>query len=205
MARQHSKDKQQPLANSAIVDLFFLEENTPYARIRMLIDFDDPRAVALPWHKNYEGKVDRPCYEQFDLECKDCASSNKKTRNNEDVYAWPLWDYETQRVRLLVGRENNFTIVGKLFEFYEKRGTILGRDFIVKKVADKKNPKFTKYALIPEDLSTFQFESEAYIPGTDTTMKTIILARDPELTEALGIAMEERLGAILERELENEG
>ncbi len=196
---------ERPVTNSAVVDLFFLGENTPRARVRMLIDFDDPRAVALPWHKNSDQKIDRPCYEQFNLECDDCASSNKKTRNNEDVYAWPLWDYEAGRTRLLVGRENSFTIVGKVFEFYEERGSIVGRDFIVKKVADEKNPKFTKYALIPEDHSTFQFESEAYTPDIDITMKTIILARDPELAEALGISTEERLGAFLERELENEG
>lgn len=187
------------------MDLLFLGENTPQARIRMLIDFDDSRAVAMPWHKNYEEKVDRPCREQFGLQCDDCASSNKKTRNNEDVFAWPVWDYEAQRVRILVGRQNNFTIVGKLFEYYEERGTILGRDFIVKRVPDEKNKQFTKYALVPEDPSPFRFEEQASIPGSDTIMKTIILARDPELAEALGISTEERLGTFLERELENEG
>lgn len=191
--------EEQPLANSAVADLFFLSEDAPRARIRMLIDFDDPRAVAMPWHKNYEEKVDRPCLEQFDLECDDCASSNKKTRNNEDVYAWPLWDYEASKARILVGRENSFTIVGKLFEYYEERGTIIGRDFIVKEVPDEKNPKFTKYALIPEDPSKFQFEGEAYIPDADTIQKTLVLARDPELAEELGISMEERLGAFAER------
>lgn len=59
--------------------------------------------------------------------------------------------------------------------------------------------------LVPEDPSMFQFESEAHIPGADTTMKTIILACDPELAEELGISMEERLSAFLEHKPENEG
>ncbi len=190
--------KERPQGNSAVADLFFLTEETPRARIRFLFDFDDPRALAMPWHKNYEEKIDRPCLEQFDMECDDCASTNKKTRNNEDVFAWAVWDYEAQRVRILVGRQNSFTLVGKLFEYYEERGSIVGRDFIAKRVPDEKNSQFTKYALIAEDPSAFQFEHEVYTPDMDTIQKTVILARDAELAEALGIKPEERLGAIVE-------
>jgi hypothetical protein len=64
--------------------------------------------------------------------------------------------------------------------------------------------QFHKYQLIPEDPSEFKFTDEAYVPDADAIKKTLILVKDPDLAQELGIPMEERQGAFLERESENE-
>lgn len=165
-------------------------------RIRFLVDFEE--GYALHWHKNFNDKsyaqegapfersVDMPCWKEYGLDCPYCASEDKKTRNRARLYIWPVWDYEANEVKLLAYRNNPKTLTGKAVSYFEEKGTIVGRDFIAKKVSATKGAIDTDYDLLPEDPSAFQFEKKIKIPTAAQVKAALALAKDPELAEAKG-------------------
>lgn len=169
------------------------QKETGKSRIRFLVEFTD--GFTLKWHKSKnkefgEWGLDAPCWqdEHFEFDaCPYCESDDKATRRNSDLYVWPVWDYETDCVRLYVGKNNPKTLAGKLFDIYEEDGTILGHDFTVKLDG-------MDYTVLAARKDTpFQFEGKIKVPSEDKLVKSLVLAKDRDLAKEMGYKPEDSI------------
>lgn len=125
----------------------FLKEGTK-VRIRFLNDFGD--GLTVPFHDSYEKGINVPCQEVFGRECKYCDDDELRTRNQ---YVWSVYDYESSEVKLLMHPVNSCTPVGAFASFHETYGTLLDRDYEVKKMGKGTN---TLYTVVPLDKQKFR-------------------------------------------------
>lgn len=117
-------------------------------RVRFLTDFED--GLPVPFHDSYEMSVNVPCQELFGRDCPYCDEDGIRTRNQ---YVWCVYDYESKEVKLLMHPINNCSPVGALAAFYESYGTLLDRDYEIKRMGSGTN---TTYGVIPQDKAKFR-------------------------------------------------
>lgn len=118
------------------------------ARVRFLTEFSD--GVTVPFHDNYKLSVNVPCQELFGRQCPHCDDEDLRTRNQ---YAWAVFDYESNEVKILMHAINNCTPVGALAAFFEAYGTITDRDYELKKIGSGTN---TTYSVVPLNPTKFR-------------------------------------------------
>jgi hypothetical protein len=117
-------------------------------RIRFLEDLEDGSMVQF--HSDYENHIYELCKDPEDHEnCKLC---------NEGVpileqYAWSVWDYDSNAVRILLFKATGISPIPALIELYEEYGTLLDRDIKIKKVGKGVGGSFT---VTPLDKSRFR-------------------------------------------------
>lgn len=117
-------------------------------RVRFLTDFED--GIDVSFHDSYELSVNVPCQERYGRECPYCDNEDIRTRNQ---YVWCVYDYESKEVKLLMYAINNCSPVGALAALYESYGTLLDRDYEIKRSGNGTN---TTYSVIPMDKSVFR-------------------------------------------------
>lgn len=125
----------------------FFKEGTKI-RVRFLTDMED--GTEIPFHDSFQLGVNVPCQEIFGRECPYCENEDLRTRN---MYAWSVYDYESKDTKILMMAVNNCSPVPALISLYESYGTLLDRDYEIKRTGKGQN---TTYAVIPLDKMKFR-------------------------------------------------
>lgn len=127
--------------------ILFLKDGSK-VRVRFLTDFED--GIAVPFHDSYEQNVTVPCQEVFGRECPYCEDDSMRTRTQ---YVWCVYDYEAKEVKLLMHPVSRCSPVGTLASLYESYGTLLDRDYEIKRTGNGTN---TMYSVISMDKEKFR-------------------------------------------------
>lgn len=107
-------------------------------RIRFLQELDDGHSYTF--HSDFETKIYEPCQDQEDHEdCKLCQQGI----GTKEVFVWSVYDYDTSSVKLLAIKATGISPVPALIEFFEEYGTIMDRDYKIKKVGKGMGGSYT--------------------------------------------------------------
>ena len=121
-------------------------------RVRFLTELDE--GISITMHNHFSpdpnGGIFVPCEDPEDHEaCKYC----KDEIPIQEWYAWSVWDYDSACVRLIFQKATGISPVPSLIEMYEEYGTILDRDYKIKKVGKGTTGSFV---ITPLEKSAFK-------------------------------------------------
>lgn len=117
-------------------------------RVRFLHEIDD--GLKVPFHDSYALGINVPCQELFGRDCKYCGDDELRTRNQ---YAWCVYDYESEEVKILMYPVNNCSPIPQLISFSETYGTITDRDYEIKQNGKGQNKTFS---IVPLEVRKFR-------------------------------------------------
>lgn len=136
-------------------------------RIRFLTELD--AGMVLEMHNQYSNDgagIFAPCADPDDHE--DCQYCREGV-NIQEWYAWSVWDYDNNGVKIIFQKATGISPIPSLIEMYEEYGTILDRDYKIKKVGKGTTGSFV---ITPLDKSAFKSKkAKAY---SEDKIKSII-------------------------------
>lgn len=98
-------------------------------RVRFLQELD--QGICLQFHNDWNAGIFELCKDQEDHEnCKLCEDGIGLQEN----FIFSVWDYDSNSVRLIQFKASGVSPIPALIEMYEEFGTILDRDYTIKKV-----------------------------------------------------------------------
>lgn len=152
---------------------FFLKDGSK-ARVRFLTDLED--GVEVIFHDSYEKNINVPCQELFGRDCPYCEDDELRTRK---MYAWCVYEYESKEVKIMMFAINSFTPVPSLTAAYESYGTLLDRDYEIKRMGSGTS---TTYSVLPMDKMKFR-NARVKAMSEQAILKAIDKAYPSDLTE----------------------
>lgn len=132
-------------------------------RVRFLQELD--QGFEFQFHSNWEPKIYTLCKDPEDHEC--CELCNQGIPLTEQ-FVWSVWDYDSNSVKLLVFKANGISPVPSLIEMYEEFGTIMDRDYKIKKVGKGMGSSF-----VVTPLDKMRFNNKKAKPHTELEVKEI--------------------------------
>lgn len=137
-------------------------------RFRFLTELD--AGITISMHNLFSpdpnGGIFAPCEDPDEHEsCKYC----KQEINLQEWYAWSVWDYDSSSVRIIFQKATGISPVPAFIEYYEEYGTILDRDYKVKKVGKGKGASFV---ITPLEKSAFKNRKAK--PYSDENVRDIV-------------------------------
>ena len=133
-------------------------------RVRFLQELED--GEQFQFHSDFNASVNALCEDPEDHEsCPYCQDEIKLVDN----FAWTVWDYDSNSVKILRMKASGVSPVPALIEMYEEFGTIMDRDYKIKKVGKGTGGSFV---VTPLDKSTFR-NSKAK-PYTEKQIREIL-------------------------------
>ena len=126
--------------------VYFKADNK--VRVRFLNDVED--GIKVSFHDSYALGINEPCQEQFGRECHNHENEDLRTR---DLYAWSVYDYEANEVKMILAAVNNCSPIPALIGMYESYGTLLDRDYVITRTGSGTN---TTYSVVPMDKAKFK-------------------------------------------------
>lgn len=124
-------------SGSSKKDILYFGADTS-KRIRFLQELDEGHSYTF--HSDFETKIYEPCQDQEDHEdCKMCQQGI----GTKEVFVWSVYDYDTSSVKLLAIKATGISPVPALIEFFEEYGTIMDRDYKIKKVGKGMGGSYT--------------------------------------------------------------
>lgn len=117
-------------------------------RIRFLEDLEEGHEIIF--HDSFENNINVPCQEIYGRDCPYCGSDEVRTRK---LFAWSIWDYEANEVKILLYAVNNYTPIPQLVNFYEAYGTLVDRDYMLSVTGKQQNKTF---GVVPMDVVKFR-------------------------------------------------
>lgn len=124
-------------SGSSKKDILYFGADTS-KRIRFLQELDEGHPYTF--HSDFETKIYEPCQDQEDHEdCKLCQQGI----GTKEVFVWSVYDYDTSSVKLLAIKATGISPVPALIEFFEEYGTIMDRDYKIKKVGKGMGGSYT--------------------------------------------------------------
>ena len=118
-------------------------------RIRFLQELDD--GFELKFHSHWNRGINALCAETYGKDCPYCADTDEEMKEVTQ-YAWSVWDYDANAVRILLYKATGISPVPQLIEFAEEYGTICDRDYTIKKIGKGMSGSIT---VIPAEVSKF--------------------------------------------------
>lgn len=129
-------------------------------RIRFLQELDT--GFNFQFHSNWDPAIYELCQDPEDHEdCKRC----KEGIALQDEFAWSVWSYDDQAVRILKFKASGVSPIPGLIEMYEEFGTIMDRDYKIKKVGSGMGSSFVVTPLDKE-----RFKNSKAKPFTEKQM-----------------------------------
>lgn len=142
--------------------LYFAKDTVK--RIRFLQELDS--GFEFQFHNDFQANINELCKDPEDHEnCKLCGEGIKI----QDNFIWSVWDYDSNSVRLIQFRATGVTPVPAFIEMYEEFGTIMDRDYKLKKVGQGTGGSFI---LTPLDKE--RFTNKKAKPFTYNQVKEIL-------------------------------
>lgn len=118
-------------------------------RIRFLQELDD--GFELKFHSHWNRGINALCAETYGKDCPYCADTDEEMKEVTQ-YAWSVWDYDANAVRIFLYKATGISPVPQLIEFAEEYGTICDRDYTIKKIGKGMSGSIT---VIPAEVSKF--------------------------------------------------
>lgn len=144
-------------------EILFFGEGT-VKRVRFLEELDD--AKQFNFHNDYATKVWEPCRDQSgDGDC-DCCREGVGIQEN---FFLSVWDYDGGCVRLVQAKAFGVTPLTLLMEMFEEYGTIMDRDYKIKKVGKGQGSTFVVTPLDKE-----RFKQKKSNPFTEKQIADIV-------------------------------
>ncbi len=132
-------------------------------RVRFLQELD--QGFEFQFHNNWDPKIYTLCKDPEDHEnCELCEQGIGIIEN----FVWSVWDYDSNSVRLLVFKASGISPVPSLIEMYEEFGTIMDRDYKIKKVGKGMGSSF-----VVTPLDKAKFNNKKAKPKTELEVKDI--------------------------------
>lgn len=123
-------------------------------RIRFLQELD--QGMMIEFHNDFESKIFEPCRDMQDHEDCDLCKDGIAIQEN---YAWSVWDYDSNSVKILLFKASGVSPIPSLIEMFEEFGTIMDRDYKIKKVGKGTGSSFV---VTPLDKSRFRSNAKPY-------------------------------------------
>ncbi len=147
----------------------FLVGTDKKRRVRFLVDFEN--GIELIFHDSFGLGVNALCAKEINEKCKHCNNEDLRHRK---LYGWPVYDYDSNEVKIFLYAVNNCTPIPGLISMYENYGTILDRDFVIERKGKQQN---TSYTIVPLDKA--KFKTQVKIPTGEAMIKVIAKAFPP--------------------------
>lgn len=144
------KMKQEAAKSGASKGKFMYFRPDEKKRVRFLQELDD--GLEIPFHDNFERGINVPCQEVFGKDCPYCEDEDLRTRSQ---FAFSVYDYDAKEVKILMQAVNQCSAIPALVNMAETYGTIMDRDYVLKKTGKGSTSSFT---IIPMDKNKFRNE-----------------------------------------------
>lgn len=155
MANNLINDMKERIKNSggSKKEIIFFAPDSP-RRIRFIQELDT--GFEFIFHSDFNQKIYELCTDPEDHEdCKLC----KDEIGIKSVFAWSVWDYDTNSVKVMAIKASGISPIPALIEMYEEYGTIMDRDYKIKKVGKGMGGSFS---VTPLDKSKFRDKAKPY-------------------------------------------
>jgi len=136
-------------SGSSRKEIFYVPSDAK-RRIRFLQELDD--GYEFKFHSHWNRGVNALCAEVYGKDCPYCADTDEEMKEVTQ-YAWNVWDYEANAVRVLLYKATGISPVPQLIEFAEEYGTICDRDYTIKKTGKGMSGNVT---VIPSEITKFR-------------------------------------------------
>lgn len=120
-------------------------------RIRFLAELDD--GVECTMHGNFETGLRCVCGKTQGKECKWCGETDRKIVTHKQMFAWPIWDYESGSQKVFTHNVSRCSPLEEIIDFFNENKTIMDRDYKIKR---KGNAIDTRYRVDPEQKIEFK-------------------------------------------------
>lgn len=128
-------------------EILFFKEGT-VKRIRFLQELDE--GETFKFHSDFNLKLYTLCEDPEENEdCPYCKSGI----GLKDEFAWTVWDYDSNEVKIFKCRVTSQSPAPALIEMFEEFGTIMDRDYKIKKVGKGTG---SSYVVTPLDKEKFR-------------------------------------------------
>lgn len=152
-------------SGSSKKDIIFFPADSVH-RIRFLQELDD--GEEFMFHSDFNAGIDTLCTDPEDNEsCEYCRDGVKLQAN----FIWSVWDYDSSSVKLLKFKASGVSPVPALIEMYEEFGTIMDRDYKIKKVG-----KGTGSSFVVTPMDKEKFTNKKAKPYNRKEMEKLLLA-----------------------------
>ncbi len=149
-------------AGSSQRDVMYIASDS-VKRVRFLQELD--AGYEFQFHSNWEPKIYTLCKDPEDHECCDLCNQGIPI---VEQFVWSVWDYDSNSVRLLVFKANGISPIPSLIEMYEEFGTIMDRDYKIKKVGKGMGGSF-----VVTPLDKMRFNNKKAKTKTEAEVKKI--------------------------------
>ena len=144
-------------------EILFFKSDT-VKRVRFLQELD--QGYAFQFHSDFNRQLYELCQDPEDHE--NCPLCNEEVPIKEE-YCWSVWDYDSNDVKIFKTRMTSASAGPALIEMFEEFGTIMDRDYKIKKVGKGTGSSFV---VTPLDKSRFRGEAKPY---TESEVKDIFI------------------------------
>lgn len=127
---------------------FLSVPNGGSVRIRFLWDYNDGFAIYRHWHVEGGKRSMRTCFQSYGAaNCPYCLQGDRKVLE----FVWAVLDLETNEIKIMAYRRTAYSPVVQLELIYNELGTLLDREFVLKRVSMPVggNAGATSYHVIP--------------------------------------------------------
>ena len=148
MAKNLISEMKEAIANSGASkrEIVYFAPDSVH-RLRFLTELDAGTAIEM--HNSYQDNIFEICHDPGDHE--DCQLCKDEVPTIE-YYAWSVWDYDSNAVGIVFVKATGVSPVPSFIEMYEEFGTIMDRDYKIKKVGKGTTGSFV---ITPLDKSKF--------------------------------------------------
>ena len=134
-------------------EIIFFAPDTP-RRIRFIQELDT--GFEFIFHSDFNQKIYELCTDPEEHEDCDLCEQGISTKS---IFAWSVWDYDTNSVKIMAIKASGISPIPALIEMYEEYGTIMDRDYKIKKVGKGMGGSFS---VTPLDKSKFRDKAKPY-------------------------------------------
>lgn len=127
--------------------IVFIKEGAK-GRFRFLQDMDE--GLEIIFHDSYDKGINYPCRENYGKDCPGCDDEDLRTRS---MYAWSVYDYDANDVKVFLYAVNNCSPLPAIAAMYETYGTLTDRDFVISRTGKAQN---TSFSVVPMDKQKFR-------------------------------------------------
>ena len=133
-------------------------------RVRFLQELDT--GFTFQFHNDWNAGILELCKDPEEHEnCKLCEQGIKVYEN----FAWSVWDYDSNAVRIILFKASGISPIPAFIEMYEEFGTIMDRDYKIKKVGQGQGGSFVVTPLDKE-----RFSNKKAKPYTESQVHDIL-------------------------------
>lgn len=140
---------------SNLRDVFYIAADSK-RRIRFLQELDT--GYEFHFHSHFNRKINALCGTEYNHDCPYCGDQDPDMKDVV-MYAWNVWDYDANAVKILLYKATGISPVPQLIDFYDEYSTIVDRDYTIKKTGQRLN---SVISVLPGEIAKFRNKAKPY-------------------------------------------